>query len=106
MKLHTVVPFALLVALSLCGSAQAQGVPSGIARGAAVGNQAAGPVGGVVGGAIGGVVGGVTGAVQGVLGVNPQPAYAPYPEEPRPEYRPRRTRVSARHRRSRPSYYR
>src|SRR6516164_6463214 len=94
MKLHTLVPFGFVVALSLSGFAQAQGVPGGVAHGASVGNQAAGPPGAVVGGAIGGVVGGVVGGVEGVLGV--RPSYAVYPEEHPPEYRPHRTRVSSR----------
>lgn len=88
MKLHTLIAFGFVVALSLSTSAHAQGVPGGIAHGASVGNQTAGPVGAIVGGAVGGVVGGV----EGVLGIDPRPSYSPYTDDRSPpEYRTHRT---------------
>jgi hypothetical protein len=86
MKLHIVVSFGFVFALSMSAAAEAQGVPGGISHGASVGNQVAGPVGAVVGGAVGGVIGGV----EGVLGIDPRPSYAVYSDERSPEYRPHR----------------
>ena len=93
MKNRILMVGALLGALAIPFTAQAQGVPGGVAHGATVGNEAAGPVGAVVGGVVGGVIGGV----EGVLGID-QRGYAPdYPDrEYRPQYRYHRT-VRVRH---------
>jgi hypothetical protein len=74
---------AVIFALAIPVTAQAQGVPGGIERGVREGERAAGPVGAVVGGTIGGVVGGVA----GVLGVDQRPRFRTYAVEQRhPSY--------------------
>lgn len=74
---------ALLAALALPMSAQAQGTIQGAERGAAQGGRDAGPVGAVVGG----TVGAVAGTVGGILGVQDRPRFRTYVMEQRvPSY--------------------
>jgi len=62
---------ALMMLVSVAGTAQAQGLVKGMQEGAEAGNKAAGPVGGVLGGAIG-AIGGVFGGALGVGNDKPQ----------------------------------
>lgn len=88
MKRGLIATAAMLAAMTLPLSAQAQGVPGGIERGARDGGDAAGPVGAIVGGAVGGVVGGVA----GLLGVDERPRFRTYVVERRvPSYTYRET---------------
>lgn len=74
---------ALLAALALPMTAQAQGTLQGAQRGADQGARDAGPVGAV----IGGTVGAVTGTVGGILGVQDRPRFRTYVVEQRvPSY--------------------
>ena len=65
---------ALLAALALPLSANAQGTIQGAERGAAQGGRDAGPVGAVVGG----TVGAVAGTIGGILGVQDRPRFRTY----------------------------
>jgi len=85
-KFHFVLAAGIAASLAAPLAAQAQGVPGGIAHGVDVGAHTAGPIGAVVGGAVGGVIGGV----EGVLGIQPQPTYAAYPDGPPRLYHRRR----------------
>ena len=58
---------AIVAAVTVPLTAQAQGVPGGFAHGAQEGYRIAGPIGAVVGAPIGGVIGGI----EGVLGISP-----------------------------------
>jgi hypothetical protein len=86
MKFKAVLAGALLAALAVPLSAQAQGVPGGAAHGFREGGRIAGPVGAVVGTAVGGVIGGVEGA----LGINHRHNATVVVEEPGPRVRTRR----------------
>ena len=67
MKSKMLFAAAIVAAVIVPLSAQAQGVPGGFAHGAQEGYRIAGPIGAVVGAPIGGVIGGI----EGVLGITP-----------------------------------
>jgi hypothetical protein len=74
MRHRLFIATAVVAALAVPLTAQAQGTLRGAEEGAAAGGNAAGPLGAIVGGA----VGAATGTVGGILGVEERPRFREY----------------------------